>query len=112
MGFSRARCGGMRNTCDRDRALAMYRTSRVSFDNDVDPAVQVTMYDPGLGTDLGATALTVSRRFVPKLSASVERRGITTNIIDCYTFILNHYQTGDRIFLFGFSRGAYPRGCS
>jgi uncharacterized protein (DUF2235 family) len=67
----------------------------------------VTMYDPGLGTDIGATALTAPARFIQKLLASVEGRGITTNIIECYTFILNHYQHGDRIFLFGFSRGAY-----
>jgi Uncharacterized alpha/beta hydrolase domain (DUF2235) len=29
------------------------------------------------------------------------------NIADCYEFIINHYEPGDRIFLCGFSRGAY-----
>src|ERR1043166_6546964 len=99
--------GGVRPEQRVSNIYKMYRAARVSFDNDVDPAVQVTMYDPGLGTDLGATALTAPGRFVQKLLASVEGRGITTNIIDCYTFILNHYQTDDRIFLLGFSRGAY-----
>jgi Uncharacterized alpha/beta hydrolase domain (DUF2235) len=46
---------------------------------------QVTMYDAGLGTDIGATALTAPGRFVQKLLSSVEGRGITTNIADCYT---------------------------
>ena len=46
-------------------------------------------------------------RFVQKLLASVIGRGITTNIADGYEFIINHYQPGDRIFLIGFSRGAY-----
>ncbi|MEY9120633.1 phospholipase effector Tle1 domain-containing protein [Bradyrhizobium yuanmingense] len=32
--------------------------------------------------------------------------GIKRNIADCYEFIVNHYRPGDRIFLFGFSRGA------
>jgi len=65
------------------------------------------MYDPGLGTDVGATALSAPLRFVQKLLSSIDGRGITTNIMDCYTFILDHYQRGDRIFLFGFSRGAF-----
>ena len=38
---------------------------------------------------------------------SVTGRGIERNIADCYAFIINHYEPGDRIFLFGFSRGAY-----
>lgn len=99
--------GGVRPEQRVSNIYKMYRASRVSFDNDVDPAEQVTMYDPGLGTDIGATALTAPGRFLQKLMASVEGRGITTNIIDCYTFILNHYQPSDRILLFGFSRGAY-----
>jgi hypothetical protein len=33
--------------------------------------------------------------------------GLTRNVADCYEHILNVYEPGDRIFLFGFSRGAY-----
>ena len=33
------------------------------------------------------------------------------NIIDCYAAILRMWQPGDRIFLFGFSRGAYTVRC-
>jgi hypothetical protein len=99
--------GGVRPEQRVSNVYKMYRASRVSVDNSIDPAAQVTMYDPGLGTDIGATALSAPGRFVQKLLSSVEGRGITTNIADCYTFILNHYQPGDRIFLFGFSRGAY-----
>ena len=33
--------------------------------------------------------------------------GITANVIDCYAAITRLYEEGDRIFLFGFSRGAY-----
>src|SRR5881296_2115300 len=67
--------GGVRPEQRVSNIYKMYRASRVSFDNDVDPAVQVTMYDAGLGTDLGATALTAPGRFVQKLLASVEGRG-------------------------------------
>jgi uncharacterized protein (DUF2235 family) len=41
----------------------------------------------------------------------VTGRGIVSNIADCYAFIINHYEPGDRIFLIGFSRGAYTVRC-
>jgi hypothetical protein len=37
--------------------------------------------------------------------------GISRNIADCYAAILRHYELGDRVFLFGFSRGAYTARC-
>jgi hypothetical protein len=37
--------------------------------------------------------------------------GITGNIIDCYAEIIRVWEPGDRIFLFGFSRGAYTVRC-
>jgi len=99
--------GGIRPEQRVSNIYKMYRTSRVSFDSGVDPSSQVTMYDPGLGTDVGATGMTAPVRFLQKLLSSVDGRGITDNIVDCYKFIIDHYQPGDRIFLFGFSRGAY-----
>jgi uncharacterized protein (DUF2235 family) len=56
---------------------------------------QVVGYDPGIGrgrlTDVaGATGW-----------------GISQNVRDAYRFIVEHYEPGDRIFVFGFSRGAY-----
>ena len=37
--------------------------------------------------------------------------GLTTNIIDCYKSIIRLWRPGDRIYLFGFSRGAYTARC-
>ena len=99
--------GGVRPEQRVSNIYKMFRASRVSFDNAIDPREQVTMYDAGLGTDVGATALTAPVRFVQKLLSSIDGRGITTNIADCYAFIINHHEPGDRIYLFGFSRGAY-----
>jgi uncharacterized protein (DUF2235 family) len=99
--------GGARPEQRVSNIYKMYRSARVSFDSATDPAAQVTFYDAGLGTDVGATALTAPVRFVQKLLGSVEGRGILRNIAECYTFIINHYEPGDRIYLFGFSRGAY-----
>src|SRR5260221_7495925 len=33
--------------------------------------------------------------------------GLLDNVGDAYRYLMNTYQQGDRIFLFGFSRGAY-----
>jgi len=78
----------------------MYRAMRPGTQTGFDPADQVAYYDPGLGSgELGGR--------VRNILAAAFGTGISENIIDCYEAILRHYQDGDRIFLFGFSRGAY-----
>ncbi|XFF02429.1 DUF2235 domain-containing protein (plasmid) [Bradyrhizobium guangxiense] len=99
--------GGARPEQRISNIYKMYRISRDHVDTGIDPSRQVVFYDAGLGTDIGATALTAPVRFVQKLLGSVTGAGIKRNIADCYEFIVNHYEEGDRIFLFGFSRGAY-----
>lgn len=99
--------GGARPEQTVSNVYKMYRASRTAPDNPIDPQEQVAFYDPGLGTDIGSTALTAPWRFIQKLLASVTGNGIVKNIADCYAFIINHYEDGDRIFLIGFSRGAY-----
>lgn len=99
--------GGARPEQRISNIYKMYRISRDHADTGIDPSQQVVFYDAGLGTDIGATALTAPVRFVQKMLGSVTGAGIKRNIADCYEFIINHYEDGDRIFLFGFSRGAY-----
>jgi uncharacterized protein (DUF2235 family) len=55
---------------------------------------QISFYDRGLGTG--------SRGLIGKATGL----GISKNIQECYEFIFSHYNAGDQIFLFGFSRGA------
>ena len=55
---------------------------------------QVVFYDPGLGTDWH------------KLTGNAFGTGISENILQCYRFIFDNYEAGDKIYLFGFSRGA------
>ena len=99
--------GGVRPEQRMSNIFKMYRATRPGPDCAVDPREQVVFYDTGLGTAAGASGITAVNRAVSKLLASVTGRGITTNIADCYEFIINHYRPGDRIWLFGFSRGAY-----
>jgi uncharacterized protein (DUF2235 family) len=55
---------------------------------------QIIFYDRGLGTGW--------RRFTGKAFGA----GISKNIKECYQFIFENFEAGDRIYLFGFSRGA------
>jgi len=70
------------------------------------PGVQQTFYDPGLGSGREPTERTRWRR-VHDLFSRVTGLGLTRNIEDCYDALIRMYEPGDRIFLFGFSRGAY-----
>jgi uncharacterized protein (DUF2235 family) len=100
--------GGVRPDQHLSNVYKLYRASRTGPDSSVDPAKQIAFYDAGLGTDDDAGHSLISAiTFLRKLLASATGRGITRNITDCYEAILNAHEPGDRIFLFGFSRGAY-----
>lgn len=103
--------GGARPEQTLSNVYKIYRACRIGPGSAIDPSEQVSFYDAGLGTDIGATALTAPVRFIQKMLASVTGRGISRNIVDCYEFIIDHYEPGDRIFLIGFSRGAYTVRC-
>ncbi len=55
---------------------------------------QIAFYDRGLGTGWR------------KLSGGAFGVGISKNIMECYEFIFDNFNAGDKIFLLGFSRGA------
>jgi uncharacterized protein (DUF2235 family) len=56
---------------------------------------QVVFYDWGVGTDR------------KKIMGGISGEGLDKNIMDCYRFIVQNYDPADRLFFFGFSRGAY-----
>ena len=66
---------------------------------------QVAFYDPGVGT-LSIFGRTIGRK-VGVLLGLAFGYGIRQNIEDGYEYLLNKYQEGDSLYLFGFSRGAY-----
>ncbi len=55
---------------------------------------QIAFYDRGLGTGWR------------KITGHASGKGISKNIQECYRFIFDNFESGDEIFLFGFSRGA------
>jgi uncharacterized protein (DUF2235 family) len=96
----------------RTNIYKLYRATRPAPDSAVPPAKQLAFYDPGLGTQAtsGGTLTRTWRRFY-NLVSQATGLGITRNIIDCYTAVIQLWRPGDRIFLIGFSRGAYTVRC-
>lgn len=68
---------------------------------------QIVFYEPGLGTFPDPGALTPLQKWATKKMGSAFGYGLQKNLAVCYEFLVEHYQPGDRIYLFGFSRGAY-----
>jgi len=67
------------------------------------PGQQITFYDEGLGAEHKKEWW----RWGYDLASKATGLGISQNIKDCYVALIEFYQPGDRVFLFGFSRGAY-----
>lgn len=110
--------GGIRFDEDRTNIYKLYRASRCGPDSTVNPAAQVTFYDAGLGSPADGGRGLVWGKFWGAFGQSLYNvvsqatgLGITGNIIDCYAALIRLYRPGDRIFLFGFSRGAYTVRC-
>ena len=68
---------------------------------------QVTYYHPGVGTMGSKNALSVIARLWTKWIGLAFGYGISENIADAYQFLMRTYETGDHIYVFGFSRGSY-----
>ncbi len=96
-------CDGTSNEFDGDRTNVVKLYQMLVHDSDV----QTTYYHPGLGTMEAAGALTAFSRWWTKLAGFAFGYGLKNDIRDIYVFLMNHYEEGDRVFLFGFSRGAY-----
>ena len=96
--------GGLRPDQRLSNVYKMYRAMRPGPSSPIKPHEQVCFYDAGLGAgEVGGLTL---QRVRNVLSAAVGT-GIDENVIDCYEKIISYYEPGDRILLFGFSRGAY-----
>lgn len=68
---------------------------------------QVGYYHPGVGTMGDPMARNKLSSLWSRIKGLAFGGGLLNNVGDAYRFIMNTYEEGDRIFLFGFSRGAY-----
>ena len=96
-------CDGTWNTPDdKDGGVPtptnVARIFNALADDDASGNPQHRYYHSGVGTDGG---------WINKLVGGGTGRGLDQNIMSSYYELCRHYEFGDRIFLFGFSRGAY-----
>jgi type VI secretion system (T6SS) phospholipase Tle1-like effector len=100
--------GGINFDEARTNVYKLYRACRVGPDTKINPSEQVAFYDAGLGSAADGGHFAVGwMRWLYNLASMATGLGITRNIVDCYAAIIRLYEEGDRIFLVGFSRGAY-----
>ena len=104
--------GGVTFDENRSNVYKLFRATRCGPDSTIDPTEQVAFYDPGLGSprDNHFTFGWVGRKIYNLISQGTGF-GITANIVDCYAALIRLWRPGDRIYLFGFSRGAYTVRC-
>lgn len=95
-------CDGTANSPVKDRTNVM----RLWLILTRDPG-QIVYYDPGVGT-LGSPGLAtgVGRR-LSRIIDMATGKSVRQNVLEAYEFLMDTYKEGDRLYFFGFSRGAY-----
>lgn len=68
---------------------------------------QACFYHPGVGTMAPPGFVTGAGAAVARVAGLAFGYGLTADLRDAYVYIANTYRPGDKLFLFGFSRGAY-----
>lgn len=71
---------------------------------------RLVYYDPGVGNPEqlpGTTVMDKVHRLLDRVDGLAFGRGLYDNVAEGYRFLMSHWQPGDQIFLFGFSRGAF-----
>lgn len=95
-------CDGTGNQVSGDlsNVLKLFRIARKN-------ERQLVYYHPGVGTIGESDAWARTREDAQAVFGLVTGWGLDDNILDAYRFICSVWEPGDRIYLFGFSRGAY-----
>jgi uncharacterized protein (DUF2235 family) len=75
------------------------------YDVVVKDANQVAFYDPGVGTG-GWVYNEESGKFNAK-SDQATGGGLQKNVEDAYRFLMDTWEPGDKVYIFGFSRGGW-----
>lgn len=83
---------------DRDRQVPSNVVKMVrAVERHAPGLTQLRWYSTGVGT----------AGLIDKMWGGVSGRGLFGNMRQAYMWLLEHFQPGDRLFLFGFSRGAF-----
>ncbi|HLX11516.1 MAG TPA: DUF2235 domain-containing protein, partial [Bacteroidota bacterium] len=72
-----------------------------------DPSKQILYYDPGVGTLSEPGAFTKIGKWFSKIMGLAFGAGLGWKVREAYTYLMDFWEPGDNVFIFGFSRGAY-----
>lgn len=90
-------CDGTWQTATENSVSNIVKITRAIAPQSAAGTNQITYYDPGVGTN----------GEVDKISGGAFGDGLDNRVLEAYFFIINNYRPGDKLYLFGFSRGAY-----
>jgi len=95
-------CDGTGNEINANlsNVLKLFRVVRKTKD-------QVVFYDPGVGTISSSDPWSRLKSNALGVWGLMTGYGLDENVLDAYRFLLDTYEDGDRVYIFGFSRGAY-----
>ncbi len=96
-------CDGTSNEFSQDRTNVARLCRILLKDRDQ----QLVYYHPGVGTKAPPGFVTGFGIKMAKLAGLAVGYGLKRDIADAYVFIMTHFRPGDKLFVFGFSRGAY-----
>ena len=102
--------GGLLPDESRTNVYKLFRATRTGPDSQIEPAKQIAFYIPGVGTLLPGSNPSLRKRIWNGIQQAAGG-GVTRRIIESYAAIVSVWKPGDRIYLFGFSRGAYIARC-
>ncbi len=103
-------CDGTSNEISKDRTNILRLFGCLEKNDD-----QVVFYDPGVGTFGAENSASYYYRKATEVWGLATGWGLDTNVKEAYRFLIKHYDHGDskqkippdKIYIFGFSRGAY-----
>lgn len=95
-------CDGTGNEIEADLSNVLKLFRIVSKTPD-----QMVFYAPGIGTLSDSDLWSRVKNKLKVVFGLVTGYGLDANILEAYRFLIDHYESGDHIYLFGFSRGAY-----
>lgn len=95
-------CDGTNNKLEGDLTNVV-RLFQVSIQNEQ----QAAFYDPGVGTMASPNEKTGLGKRWSMAKGLAFGAGLDDNVFEAYRYLMNTYKPGDKVFLFGFSRGAF-----
>jgi uncharacterized protein (DUF2235 family) len=95
-------CDGTGNEIEANlsNVLKLFRIVRKNTD-------QIVYYDPGIGTISNSDPWSRLKSNFRGVLGLATGYGLDENLLDAYRCLIETYEDGDQVYLFGFSRGAY-----